>query len=302
LSGVDERLARIGRLAAVARGLEREGAYNGAKLVRAALQAELVRLAEASAPSGTKATADALTSLLAEDGTSLPPGIASLLAGVAELVRAGETIPLASAPRVHVCRFCGEVFLGEEVPFACPSCEAPALSYHEELPVWYLEHAEVGTILAALAAGSRHLADALAGRDDDALARRPAPGEWSARETLEHLLFAEELFAERIERLLAEDDPDLAARAVWSETTASDEGTLVTGDPASALASQVRGLRSATLARLAAIPEGAWSRAGMHPEWGRVTVLSQAGYFARHEASHMAQLVAAADGRVPHGS
>jgi uncharacterized damage-inducible protein DinB len=296
---MDDRLARIGRLAAVARGLEREGAYNGAKLLRAAMESELVRYAEASAPSGAAATADALVGMLAVDGTALPAGLASLLGGIEELARAGGTVPLTVAPRVHVCRFCGEVFLGEEVPSACPSCEAPALSYHEVLPVWYLEHTEPGTVLAALAAGPRHVADALAGHSDDDLARRPARGEWSARETLEHLLFAEQLFAERVERLLAEDDPDLAARAVWSETPASDEGTLVTGDPASALAVQLRGLRSATLARLAALPEAAWSRAGMHPEWGRVTVLSQAGYFARHEASHMAQLVAAADGRVP---
>jgi hypothetical protein len=299
---MDEQLERIGRLAAVARGLEREGAYNGAKLVRAAFQSELVRHAEATAPSGSNATADALTALLARDGAALPAGIASLLGAVEELVRAGQTIPLATAPRAHVCRYCGEVFLGEDVPVTCPSCEAPALSYHEELPVWYLEHAEPGTVLAALGAGSRHIADALAGHDDDALARRPAAGEWSARETLEHLLFAEELLAERIERLLAVDDPDLAARAVWSETPLSDEGSLVTGDPASVLADHLHKLRSATLARLAALPEGSWSRAGTHPEWGRVTVLSQAGYFARHTASHMAQLVAAADGRVPRRS
>jgi uncharacterized damage-inducible protein DinB len=297
---MDDRLARIGRLAAVARGLEREGAYNGAKLVRAALEADLIRQAEATAPSGARATAEAVDALLATDGSALPPGIASLLGGVAELVREGGTIPLATAPRCHLCRVCGEVFLGEEVPVACPACDAPAISYREVLPVWYLEHAERGTILAALAAGPRHLADALAGRDDETLARRPAPGEWSARETLEHLLFAEELFAERIERLLGEDGPDLTARAVWSETPAtSDEGSFATGDPASELAEQIQFVRSNTLSRLAALPDADWCRAGKHPEWGRVTVLSQAGYFARHEASHMAQLAAAAHGRLP---
>ena len=73
---------------------------------------------------------------------------------------------------------------------------------------------------------------------------------------------------------------------------------LATGE-ASKLAEQIRFVRSATLTRLAGIPDAAWCRAGMHPEWGRVTVLSQAAYFARHEASHMAQLVAATHGRVP---
>ena len=43
----------------------------------------------------------------------------------------------------------------------------------------------------------------------------------------------------------------------------------------------------------------AWQRPGRHPEWGPVTVLSQASYFARHQAAHQAQLAAAVEGRVP---
>lgn len=296
---MDERLERIGRLAGTARGLEREGAYNGAKLVRAALQSELIRYAEAEGPSGASPAADATEALLAEQGPDLPAGLAPLLLGIADTVRAGGTVPLADAPRVRVCRTCGTVFLGDHVPVTCPACEAPALSFHEELPVWYLEPADRGAILAALMAGPRHIAGAIAGRDDDTLARPPAPGEWSARQALEHLLYAEQLFATRIERLLGEDEPDLAAAAVWSETPASDDGTADTGEPASAISARIHELRAATVGRLAAIPESAWGRGGAHPEWGRVTVLSQAAYFARHESSHLAQLVAAADGRLP---
>jgi hypothetical protein len=296
---MDGRLERIGRYAAVARGLEREGAYSGAKLLRAALQAELVRLAEHDAPSGGAAVADALEGLARDLAAELPAGIGERLGGVVAAVRAGGTIALADAPRTHLCRVCGRVFLGDEVPPACPDCEAPALSFHEELPVWYLAPADRGAILAALAAGPRHLALAIRGRTDAALAHQPAPGEWSARQALEHLLFAEELLATRVRRLLEEDEPDLAAAAVWAETPASDEGSAATGEPASALAARISELRHATVARLAGIDDDAWARAGRHPEWGRVTVLSQAAYFARHEASHLAQLLAAAEGRLP---
>ncbi len=296
---MDDRLDRIGRLAEAARGLEREGAYNGAKLVRAVLESELIRYAEAEAPSGTEAVAEAVETLVADVGPALPADLAPLIGAVAAEVRAGRTIPLADAPRCHVCRTCGTVFLGDDVPVACPACEAPALSYREILPVWYLEPADRGAILAALGAGQRHRADALAGRDDAALARPPARGEWSAQETLEHLLFAEELFSERVGRLLAEDEPDLAARAVWAETTPTDEGSTSTGAPASEIAARIHALRSATLERLDDLPDEAWGRGGTHAEWGRVTVLSQAAYFARHESSHMPQLVAAAAGRLP---
>ena len=298
---MDARLERIGRLAAVARGLEREGAYNGAKLVRLALQRELLRLAEAESPTGSEAAASAVEALVRELGPSLPTALLPYLLEVGPAVRAGRTIPLGDAPRGRVCRVCGETFLGDAVPPACPACEAPAISFHEELPVWYLEPADRGAILAALAAGPRHLDAALAGRSDDALGRPPAAGAWSARQTLEHLLFAEQLFATRIGRLLGEDEPDLAAAAVWADTPASDEGTAATGETAPVLARRIRELRHAAVERLAALDDTDWARAGRHPEWGRVTVLSQAAYFARHEASHLAQLVAAAAGRLPGG-
>ena len=296
---MDARLERIGRYAAVARGLEREGAYNAAKLLRAAMKRELVRYAEAEAPSGSGSAAAALETLVADPSADLPGGLAPLLAGLPAAVREGRTISLADAPRVRVCRVCGHLFLGDDVPGACPECEAPALSLQEELPVWYLEPADRGAIMAALAAGPRHLAVALHGRADEDLARPPAPGEWSAVQALEHLLYSEELLADRIERLLAEPEPDLAAAAVWADTPASDEGSATTGETASAVMARVSALRHATVTRLAGLPEPDWGRAGNHPEWGRVTVLSQAAYFARHEASHLAQLVAAAQGRLP---
>lgn len=296
---MDARLERIGRYAAVARGLEREGAYNAAKLLRAAMTGELVRYAETEAPAGTPAAADALEALVADPDAGLPAGVEALLRPLPEVVRAGRTISLAEAPRVRVCRVCGELFLDDDVPGTCPGCEAPALSFHEELPTWYLGPADRGAILAALAAGPRHLALALHDRTDEALARPPAPGEWSAVQALEHLLYAEELLAIRIDRLLTEDEPDLAAAAVWADTPASDEGSAAKGETASAVAARVSALRHTTVTRLAGLAESDWGRGGNHPEWGRVTVLCQAAYFARHEASHLAQLVAAAQGRLP---
>jgi hypothetical protein len=296
---MDARLERIGRYAAVARGLEREGAYNAAKLLRAAMQGELLRHAETEAPSGSSAAADALEALVTDPASGLPDAVVGYLRPLPAAVRAGRTISLSEAPRARVCRVCGELFLGDDVPSACPRCEAPALSFHEELPAWYLNPADRGAILAALAAGPRHLALALHDHEDADLARPPAPGEWSAVQALEHLLYSEALLATRIDRLLTEDEPDLAAAAVWANTNASDEGSAVTGDTASAVAARVSALRHATVTRLAGLSDADWGRGGNHPEWGRVTVLGQAAYFARHEASHLAQLVAAAQGRLP---
>jgi hypothetical protein len=296
---IDERLERIGRLAAVARGLEREGAYNGAKLVRAGLERELLRYAEAEAPSGVAAVADAVDALARTQLADEPAAWADRLPAVAGVVRARGTVTLDAVPPIRACRVCGELFIGGDVPTSCPSCEALALSFREILPVWYLEPAEPGTILAALAAGPGHVAAAVGGRDDATLGLAPAPGEWSACETLRHLVFTESLLAGRVERLLEENEPDLVAWVVSSGTPPSDEGVEATSEPASAIITRYRALRHRTVERLRGLDEAGWARAGTHPEWGRVTVLGQAAYFARHEASHLAQLVAAAEGRLP---
>ena len=74
---MDARLERIGRYAAVARGLEREGAYNAAKLLRAAMQGELLRYAETEAPSGSPAAAEALEALVADPDAGLPQAVAA---------------------------------------------------------------------------------------------------------------------------------------------------------------------------------------------------------------------------------
>lgn len=296
---MDERLARIGRLLAVAEGLEREGAYNGAKLVRAALERELVRYAAAEAPSGAAGAAQAVEALLADVGGDLPAHLRDLLPGVAAHVREGSTIPLVDAPPTRVCRACGEVLLGDDGCQACPTCESPPLAYKEMYPIWFLEPTTSEELLAALEVGRRQVVAAVEGRSDEQLAVAPQRGEWSARQTLEHLLFAEGLFAERVGRLLAEDVPDLASRAVWTETPATDGAAAATAESASKLAARFGELRATTLARLQGLARDDWQRAGNHPEWGRVTVLTQAAYFSRHQASHMAQLTAAAEGRVP---
>ncbi len=191
------------------------------------------------------------------------------------------------------------MLLGDDARQACPTCGSPLLAHKEMYPIWFLEPATSEELLAALEVGRRQVVAAVEGRSDEHLAVAPQPGEWSACQTLEHLLFAEGLFAERVGRLLAEDLPDLASRAVWIETLATDGAAAATAESASTLAARFAELRATTLARLQGLAADDWQRAGNHPEWGRVTVLTQAAYFSRHQASHMAQLTAAADGRVP---
>lgn len=48
--------------------------------------------------------------------------------------------------------------------------------------------------------------------------------------------------------------------------------------------------REDTVARLARIDSAGWQRTGRHEEFGRVTLIEQASYFAAHELTHLRQL------------
>jgi hypothetical protein len=294
-------LALFADLAVLARALEVRGVYNGSKLLRAALDAGLCRLAVARAPLDDTAVLAALNGLsgrltAAGFGTVLTSSIAAIV----DSVRDGSILPLAAAPAACVCRVCGELFVGD-VPLQCPTCEAPVAVFREHLPVWFLEPATRAEVLRLLETGIGWVEAAIGSIDDARLAQAPHDGEWSARDTMEHLLSTELILAARIERLLSEDRPDLAALTISAASPALDEATQATGESASALVRRFAAARQANRDRLAALPDEAWLRSGQHSEWGTVTILSQAAYFARHQASHTAQLAAAAEGRVPDG-
>lgn len=292
------RTATMSELSGLARGLEAGGIYNGAKVVRALLDRELIEAANAGAPANEEETgtrAAALADRLEASGED--PAIVAALRAAARAAIDSAPLLLVDAPRTWSCRACGRISIAT-LPKTCPDCEAPGAMAREQVPVWYLEPITPAAALAELEAGEVALAAIVEGRSDDALARPPRPGEWSARETLQHLVAAEELLATRVPRMLDEDDPELVAAAAWV-LPASDEATVETEESAGALLARHRAMREASLERLRAIPPDAWLRTGRHPEWGMVTVLAQAGYFARHLWSHLAQVRAAVDGRLP---
>jgi hypothetical protein len=288
----------IVRLARLARALEAGGIYNGAKLLRALIERDLIRTGSPGARDDEAATGAGVAALVDElAAADEDPSLIAALRAAARAATDRAPLLLVDAPTAWTCRGCGRVSIGSP-PDPCPDCESPAAMAREQAPVWYLEPMTAASALAELEAGLPAVAAAVEGRDEATLTRRPRDDEWSAREVLEHLVSAEELLANRVPRLLDEPDPELVAAAAWV-LPAGDEATTATGLPTAALVARHRALRESTLARLRAASPAAWSRAGRHPEWGTVTVTSQAAYFARHLWSHLAQLRAAVDGRVP---
>jgi len=66
-----------------------------------------------------------------------------------------------------------------------------------------------------------------------------------------------------------------------------DEGE---SKPGSQIFQQLKASRFELLKRLQTMPMESWWRTGEHEEFGQVTILQQASYFAKHERSHLLQV------------
>ena len=117
----------------------------------------------------------------------------------------------------------------------------------------------------------------------DVLTRRPAPGEWSAMECLQHLVDTERMvFPARLHALLAGRD-FVAFNPDAQGTQPADTLT-----PAS-LAAEFALLRSASLAALEQVTESDFPRTARHSELGIVTMAEFLHEWAAHDLNHMVQ-------------
>lgn len=121
----------------------------------------------------------------------------------------------------------------------------------------------------------------LPGEDGPELVRtRPEPDVWSPLEYACHVRDALALLAGRVQRALAEDDPQLE---MWDHEAAVESEHYAEQDPAR-VADQLADNAELLAAVLADVPDGAWDRPA-HRETTRFTVLGL-GRFAVHEGRH----------------
>jgi len=272
------------RLVRVARGLEAGGYYNAAKLFWAAAFSQEIR---ASNEQGVLLEADDLdqemqTAIDMLDAAGAKPELIAALQYGRGAAREDRIIPWTEIPEVYVCRTCGEIALGQ-APQRCPTCGARAITFREFPPVYYLEPLRPQQVVAALISGPDEVEDAVKGLSEEQMTQSARPGEWAIGEVLWHLLMAQSVFAARVEKMLAEDNPSLEGIAVW---TIEGEESLWARD----ILARYRDSRMATVDRLKAMSPGDWWRTARHEEFVQFTILQQASYFAKHERSHLPQI------------
>jgi uncharacterized damage-inducible protein DinB len=147
--------------------------------------------------------------------------------------------------------------------------------------------------LTRLARTADELAAALRGQGDAALSRRPDGTNWAPKEIVCHLRDTEELFLTRFETILAGDEPPLTGLDPdrWAE-----ERQYLRNDAAEA-ARAFRRRRDESLAFLRKLDDAQWTRGGVHPVRGRLTLDFFLTLMAWHDDNHLDQLRRALAGK-----
>ncbi len=112
----------------------------------------------------------------------------------------------------------------------------------------------------------------------------PRAGDWSAGETVRHLIATEvEVFQARLAQLARDGQP----RWDWVEPRFDDGSSdRSLADILAAFAAR----RPETLAWVAALDEAGWARSGIHATYGRLDVAALLGIAADHDDDHLAYL------------
>jgi hypothetical protein len=139
------------------------------------------------------------------------------------------------------------------------------------------------------AAGPAVVADAWARVPADRRDRRPAAGEWTAREIVHHLADSETRSYGRLRQLVAEDEPVIHAydQDLWAAHLRYDR-------PVETSLAVLVAVRAASAELLEQLDEADWARWGTHTEDGRYTLERWLELYAAHAHDHAAQLLDAA--------
>lgn len=121
---------------------------------------------------------------------------------------------------------------------------------------------------------------------DDALRRRPAPGEWAIVEVVAHLADTDERTIARLRRMAAEDVPPLPA---YDQAALAEERSYIRM-PLDAELDRFEELRREHVALLESLDDAGWSRAGRHAEHGPITIQQLTAHSAGEDMDHLAQI------------
>jgi hypothetical protein len=144
------------------------------------------------------------------------------------------------------------------------------------------------TLIDKYSDGYRAVSEALMGATDEDLDARPAPGKWTARETVHHLADSEMTSAIRLRLLLAVDKPKIAGydQDEFARRLHYDR-------PIEASLEAFKAARRSTAEILERMTDAEWAREGTHSEAGHYSVERWLEIYANHAHNHAEQIMVA---------
>jgi hypothetical protein len=134
----------------------------------------------------------------------------------------------------------------------------------------------------------------VAGLDEDSLAKRTVPEKWSLKEIVCHVLKVQQVFSERLEKMLAEDNPAVTSYKADDDAAFPKLASL----PASETLAAFLAERERHLERLEDLTPSQRHRTARHPDFPEYDVHFQTDYLVHHEAHHIYQML---ERRTPFG-
>jgi hypothetical protein len=123
----------------------------------------------------------------------------------------------------------------------------------------------------------------IADADPRDLAWTPPSGKWSALLNLAHVARHHEVMRERLDRILAEDNPTLARYRETEDPAWTEWESL----PAEEVLARLQRRRDALVAWAAALTDEQARRTGVHSKFGTMDVPRWLEFFLVHEAHHL---------------
>jgi uncharacterized damage-inducible protein DinB len=138
-------------------------------------------------------------------------------------------------------------------------------------------------LLSEYAAGPELLSKSIVGMSPEQIDAAPVPGKWSTRQVICHLADFEPVYADRMKRVIAEDQPPLrsgdpdvfAARLAYEARDIGEELDLI------------RAVRAHTVRILRTLPESAFERTGVHSTDGPRTLRRLLEQITNHIPHHV---------------
>ena len=124
------------------------------------------------------------------------------------------------------------------------------------------------------------------GMDEETIARRVKPEQWSVKEVLAHIARLQQVFEGRLEALLTQKNPTIKGY----EPEEDAEFPAIAAKSSAELLKWFEDTRGRIVTRLEKLGKEDWHRAGRHAEYPAYDVHFCMEYMGHHEAHHMFQV------------